>query len=130
MRKPLKEAEGGKLGEILSSGRAPGAIVRGERSNKKIPMEHRHVVHPLAYQGRNCAEVESAHERVFNKKRKIAKRLEQDGMVNKHSPMRHIGSVPFEEFAATRKMVGDHTGKELTTELKRRGRIWSEPKEG
>lgn len=123
MRRKLADAPGGKLGEIISSGRAPGAIVRGERLNKEIPTEHRHGVHSIAYQGRNCAQVEEAHERVWKKKARMAQ-----GQA-KGAPIRHIGSTPFEEYAATRRMIGDHTGKELIKELGQRGRLWDKPRD-
>ena len=53
-------------------GTGGGFIVRGERSDLSIPKEHRHTVHPIAYNGRSAGQLEADHQAVWNHKAKVA----------------------------------------------------------
>jgi hypothetical protein len=123
-RKPGRDG----IREILESGRAPNFSVRGGRRNlemadaDKIPVDSR--FEPL---GRNAAQLERDYESDVAAKNRYEARLKRarGSSRKRDGELRFMGRVPYPEYLAVRKKVGEQGVKngDLTEELKRRGRI-------
>lgn len=114
--------DGGKLDEILASGRCPGFVVRGSESKSLNVDVHAHYSGPKDPKARKALMAREWREaRAEAEAKKVAARPSR----KKDGAIRHIGSLPVEVFDAMKKTYGDDfKGRKQKQILKEHGYLW------
>ena len=122
MDKPRRDG----IAEILRSGRAPGFVVRGSES-KTFTVE----VSPHVEGERDLRRRKQIHDRLWNEKRKVAEKKAVAARMSRKrdGAIRHVGSVPLEDWVSLKRRYGDDLRGDNTDKiLDEHGYLWDRKK--